>query len=410
MTFSLPPIPRMALQNLGRHRVRSLLVGAGVAISAGLLFLVLSVGEGIRNQLVQSVVDAESGAVGVRFGGDFLRSGDAAQKAGLDRITAHFGADPAVTGIRRRVSTRAVLVANDRTADVQLKGIEPAAEGAVRGGMSMRSGAFLTPNGTADVVVSEATAKRLGVKPGDACVLMGQTRHGSVNALDCRVSGVFRGASRFTSGAAYAPYGLAASLYDTQTPTELLVDLRSLEQAPAVYGRAAKALRLPKDGPVRLGTYRTRTGMASSIASVNSVSMTVIVLCLLLIAAVGISTAVVNNVNERTPELGTLLALGFSRRQVGGLIVLETALLALAATAAGLALFGGAALLLGRTGVDVGEAASLAFGMRVLRPEPTLAALGTAFWLGLALPILFSLVPARRGARMNPIDALRTAV
>jgi putative ABC transport system permease protein len=411
MFQSLPQIPRLALQNLGRHRVRNLLVGLGVGLSAGLLFLVLSVGEGIRDQLVKSVVESESGAVNVRFGGAFLRSPETAQAAEMQRITSALSSDSRVSGIRRRVAMRAFLVANDRTADVQLKGIEPAREGAVREAMQMQAGTFVPASeGETGIVIGETVAQRLGLKAGDACVLMGQTRDGGVNAVDCRIAGVFRGASRFMSGSAFAPYALVAGLYNVTSPTELLVDVRALPQAPAVYAKAAAALKLPADGPVHLATYRSRTGLASSIANVNSVSMMVIVLCLLVIAAVGISTAVVNNVNERTPELGTLLALGFSRGQVARLILLETAFLSLLATLCGLAVFGGLAFAFARNGVDVGESASLAFGMRILRPQPTLHAAGMAFWLGLALPVVFTILPARRGSRMNPVDALRAAV
>jgi len=402
-----PALAQLAWRNLTRHRVRNLLLAGSVAFCAGLLALVLCVGAGIRRQLVGHVVEAEGGAVSVALKPAFQGPGARgdARLADLDRFLA---TRAEVRGVRRRAVLRAVLYAGGRSSDLSLVGIEPAREPALVGSLAVSTGALeATPNGIG-VAIAEAVAAKLGVHVGDECTLMAQTRAGSVNVVDCRVAALFRGASRADAGAVYAPLALAQHLYDAPLPTELLVDLHDLAQARPVAAAVRARLATTSDTAV-VETYLTRVGMASSIANVNRYSSTALVCCLLLIASVGIATAVMSNVAERTPELGTLAALGFERADIVRLIAAETAFLSVAAAAVGVALGIAAAAALAASGLDVGAAASLAFGTRVLRPELSAGSALAAFALGALLPVASAFFPALRGTRLRPVEALRAA-
>jgi len=57
----------------------------------------------------------------------------------------------------------------------------------------------------------------------------------------------------------------------------------------------------------------------------------------------------------------------------------------------------------------VGDAAAVAFGLRLLRPSVSLAAVAAAAGVCAALPVLFAWHPARRAARLQPVEALRAA-
>lgn len=115
----------------------------------------------------------------------------------------------------------------------------------------------------------------------------------------------------------------------------------------------------------------------------------------LLVGAVGILTIMTTTVAERTAEIGLLRALGASGRQVLGLFLAEAALLSLAGGVFGLLLMGLllAALHLALPGLPL----SLAPGFLLL-----------ALLLSAAIGLLAGIAPARRAARLNPVDALRS--
>jgi putative ABC transport system permease protein len=114
----------------------------------------------------------------------------------------------------------------------------------------------------------------------------------------------------------------------------------------------------------------------------------------LLVGGVGILTIMTIAVSERTAEIGLLVALGASRRQIHALFLGEAALLA--------AIGGSAGLILG---------ASLARLLALIVPALPVStpwwfaalAEGIAVIVGLAAGVF----PAHRAARMEPVDALR---
>ncbi|HET9672473.1 MAG TPA: FtsX-like permease family protein [Actinomycetota bacterium] len=106
-------------------------------------------------------------------------------------------------------------------------------------------------------------------------------------------------------------------------------------------------------------------------------------------------------VTQRTRELGLLRALGASRRQIFTSVVLESAVIGILGSAAGLGVGLGLALLLKR--------ALASFGLDLpptpLQVEPTTIA--ASLLVGTLVTVVASVFPARRASRIAPIEALR---
>jgi len=99
-------------------------------------------------------------------------------------------------------------------------------------------------------------------------------------------------------------------------------------------------------------------------------------------------------VKERTREIGVRRAVGARRRDV----LLQFLAEALTLSAAG-----------GLAGIALGFASSLAMTMLLDWPtRMTLSAVGLAFGISAAIGIFFGFYPARRAARLDPINALRS--
>ncbi len=136
---------------------------------------------------------------------------------------------------------------------------------------------------------------------------------------------------------------------------------------------------------------RTERGTAEAMNQL----VTVVAAVVLLLGGVGILTVMLISVRERTREIGLRRALGATRRDIQIQFMFETALLAAAGGAAGVIV-----------GLVVAGTAAV-FGPWDLVVSLPAALLG--FLYSTALGLAVGVVPAARAARLEPIDALRTA-
>ena len=114
----------------------------------------------------------------------------------------------------------------------------------------------------------------------------------------------------------------------------------------------------------------------------------------LMLGVIGIYGVMSYIVSQRTGEIGVRLALGAEPGSVAGMIVRQGGLVALAGIAVGLAAASAGGRLI----------ESLLYG--VSPRDPAVFAATTLTLLGVAL--LACWLPARRAARLSPLEALRT--
>ncbi len=125
--------------------------------------------------------------------------------------------------------------------------------------------------------------------------------------------------------------------------------------------------------------------LALLLAAVASVS--------LVVGGIGIMNIMLVSVTERTREIGLRMAVGARTRDILGQFLVEAVTLSLIGGLAGVAI--GVA-----TAVGIAEVA----GWRiVLSPESVVLAVAFAFAIG----VFFGYYPARKAARLNPVEALR---
>ena len=191
------------------------------------------------------------------------------------------------------------------------------------------------------------------------------------------------------------PVAAAQQLFNTSSLLRILVEARNREAIDSVQVAVVDILQARHQG-VRDVTVITQDAVLATfdrVLAALTYGLAGIAAISLAVAGILIMNVMLVAVSQRTPEISLLKALGASPAQILVLILAEALLLSVMGSACGLAL--------GQTGAVV---------IRQLVPD--LPAY-TPWWALLMAPLvaigagaLFSLLPARRAARLDPVQGL----
>lgn len=150
-------------------------------------------------------------------------------------------------------------------------------------------------------------------------------------------------------------------------------------------------------------TIRSQQELSSMLTSTTDM-MTLLLAAVagisLLVGGIGIMNIMMVSVTERTREIGIRKALGAQESTILGLFVTEAA----ATSALGGVLGIGLGYLLSAVANRI---LPMVLTDMTLTVSPSIGSVAVAFSISVGIGVLFGFLPARRAARLNPIEALR---
>jgi putative ABC transport system permease protein len=191
------------------------------------------------------------------------------------------------------------------------------------------------------------------------------------------------------------PVASAQALFDTPSLFRILVEARSRDAVDRVKTDIRTIIRDRHEGEedVTVITQDSVLGAFDRIFKALTLTVAGIAGISLLVAGILVMNVMLVSVSQRTAEIGLLKALGAPARRILMLFLVEAALLSLL----------GAII-----GVVIGLGASWAAGRMfpALPTTPPLWAIGAAVSVALITGVVFALLPARRAARVDPVQSL----
>ena len=408
---------KYALRGIGRRKKESALLALVVLVSAYVILGQAAQRRGVEMRARRVLVESLSGEFllyrSARGGIDVL---DAQMdemetfRADPARVAAAAAAVPGAT-IEPRLRFGALVSSGQESSGMHLQAVSAGQLRRLASALEFRDGGLdeKAPDG---LLLSEAMAKQLDASVGDQLVVLATNRDGYMQDDLLRVTGIFRGKgiASFLVPVGFVPYARGAAMLNLAPgeTAELVVSLpaRMAGGREAAARRAADAIA----PSLRVAEWNRTAPLFAAILSVwrGSGAITQAVFCTL--SFLLLLNVVLMKVHHRRREVGTLLALGYGRGWVTGLVALEYLLVTWIGFALAAWMVFGLAMAFGRSGIPIGSEAMQAAYMGT-RIYPRLLLTDVVQVLGMfsAVAMLAAVLPVLRFRNVEPARLLRTA-
>jgi putative ABC transport system permease protein len=303
-----------------------------------------------------------------------------------------------VTGIVSNGITSTIFIA---------QGVVPKDDKTIKGAWAAFrpiKGASLDDKKTYGVEMAQDLAAFLNLASGKDGVVMATTLGGQMNAMDIQVNGVYDSGSDATNDKFMRfTYDFARSLVDTQSTERIVVLLHDWEMTEMM--RSKLLIKLNQAGlNCEIKTWNELSLFYSKVRVMFDVIFMFIFSIVLVIVVMSTVNTMGMAVLERTREIGTLRALGLKRRGVSLLFALEGGVLGFFGSVIGIILH-----IIGWTLIRAYPPTYTPPGIST--PVPLIVDLVpevlTVLMLCLILlSLLAAIIPARRAAGQNVVEAL----
>lgn len=310
---------------------------------------------------------------------------------------------PHVRSITPRLNFSGLVSHGESTLSFLGEGIDPELDHSIRT-IALTAGQPLSATEPRGILVGTGLAANLGVKPGDSVVLLATTPSKGINAVECRVRGLFTsGMKAYDDTVLRVAIDLARELLRVSGSHVWIVSLQDTGQTEAVWRQLAQS---PALRGLEVVPWSRLADFYHKVVDLFSKQLGVVNLIIGAIIVLSISNTMTMSVLERTSEIGTAMALGLQRRRILLLFILEGALLGLFGGAVGVLLGYGLAELISSIGIPMPPAPGRSLGY-VAAITVTPGIMLEALLLAVTTTLLASLYPAWRASRLVIVDALR---
>ena len=391
---------RQAFQNIWSNKFRTFLTMLGIIIGVMAVIVIVGLGNGMTQSIKDSFSDMGTDLLSVQVMGYGARS--VSVDSVYDIVESHPDIFESVSPTGSVSGT--VKVGTDSYSNTTVKGVSEVYFDML--GYTIDEGRLLNyvdleNNKKVCVVGAYLNRVAYGGNALGQTIKIGAAKYTIVGVLEAKVTDLEEQEGS-NDDMIFVPYTTAMRANHSSTVSSYSVaiaDENKLSEGKTILEDALQELLHSDSGYMVTSLSEMLDTMTSMVNMVVTI-LTAIAAISLLVGGIGIMNIMMVSVTERTREIGIRKALGAKERVILGLFVTE------AATTSALG---------GVLGIGLGYLLS-ALANRILplvmsdmemTVSPSLGSVAVAFGISVGIGVLFGYLPAKRAARLNPIEALR---
>ncbi|ACL71069.1 ABC-type transport system, involved in lipoprotein release, permease component [Halothermothrix orenii H 168] len=408
---------KLAFKNLTRHRKRTLITAAVIALAVVIYLMTDSLLIGMVDKSFENVIDFESGHIQIVNQNYWEEREDLPLKNLIrpDReLLTFLQKVDGLKGLTPVLTFSATLNNGIEEIPVVAQGIDPQSYSQVlRAGEYLVEGEFLTGN-KSTAVMGKTLAKLMDLKTGDYITLVIKSKEGTFNTIDVQISGLVDSPNpSINENIVFVPLEIARQALNVRGMVSQII-IRVEDRIRAVETARLLSDDLQEAGSsLRAFSWRKSAEYIVALNKAERVETQMILGIILLIAAIGIINFVVLAALERMEEIGMMKALGLKQWEIVIVFVMEAVGVSLIGGIIGCLVGGAVVAYLVFYGVDIfslgGEDAISSMGIPVLgriyggfNPGSFIF----VFSYSVIVSLLVSIFPARWAARKDPVKAI----
>ena len=391
---------RQAFQNIWSNKFRTFLTMLGIIIGVMAVIIIVGLGNGMTQSIKDSFSDMGTNILSVQVMGYGARS--VSVESVYDIVESHPDLFESVSPTGSVSGT--VKVGTDSYSNTTVKGVSEVyfdMQGYTIDEGRLLNYVDLENNKKVCVVGAYINRVAYGGNALGQSIKIGAAKYTIVGVLEAKVTDL-EDQEGSNDDMIFVPYTTAMRANHSSTVSSYSVaiaDENKLSEGKTVLEDALQELLHSDSGYLVTSSSEILDTMTSMVNMVVTI-LTAIAAISLLVGGIGIMNIMMVSVTERTREIGIRKALGAQESTVLGLFVTEAA----ATSALGGVLGIGLGYLLSAVANRI---LPMVLTDMTLTVSPSLSSVVVAFSISVGIGVLFGYLPARRAARLNPIEALR---
>lgn len=407
-------IIKISFRNLLRSARRTILTASLITIGVIFVLVYSALSGSFKSYMIGQVTDSMLGHIQIHKKGyvasvDNLPLDKNLNSKQLNKISEYLDENPSIESYTYRLKLGSMFSNYVASTGIRLNGIDPIKESQTLPLFSSRLDGMDTASlKEGSILVPELVAKGMKVKKDDTVVLVATNQKGSVNGMNFKVAGTIEPISGPGGRDGYIHIKDVKKLLRLKEVevSEVVIRLKNVDSLEKVM-KQLKPLTLLKnanDKPIfEVHAWKKLSPFYNIVKMLDIMDISIKII-LISIVLISILNVMVMSVYERIKEIGTIAAMGTTPSTITKLFLAEGLMLGIFGATIGSIVSYIIVIVINAVGI------SFSFGRQdllTLNPTLSLKEVLVVSIIVIIISLIASISPARKAAKLNPVDALR---